>query len=49
MLDEFIPFENDYQALVSLACYAIEHGFDVRYAGDGILNIQLCSQSDHRK
>lgn len=31
----------DYQDMVSVACYAIEHGFEVRYAGDGNLIIRL--------
>jgi len=35
---------GDYQDLVSVACYALEHGFSVSYRGQGIL---LVSKEPH--
>jgi len=31
----------EYQEMVSVACYAIEHGFDVSYEGCGNLIVRL--------
>ena len=37
---------TEYQELVSVACYAIEHGFDVFYEGSGNLIVRLKQCND---
>ena len=41
-LQRLVTMRNpEYQDMVSVACYAIEHGFDVSYEGCGNLIVRL--------
>lgn len=37
----FVMTHDDYQDIVEVACFAVQRGFSVRYAGEGKLIVDL--------
>lgn len=38
--------DSAYLNIVDVACYALEHGFTVRYVGRGSLVVELCNADE---